>query len=134
MIIAVASGKGGTGKTTLSVALSLSADDKVQLLDCDVEEPNAKIFLNLQDTSEENVTVPVPTVDNSKCNFCGKCQQICQFNAISVLKDRVLIFDELCHSCGGCEKVCPLNAISENTETYRYNYFSPNPLSFLCTG
>ena len=113
MIIAVASGKGGTGKTTLSIALSLSVEEPVKLLDCDVEEPNADIFLNLDNISNEVITVPVPIVDNDKCTFCGKCQEVCQFNAITVLKDRVLIFDELCHSCGGCEKICPVKAISE---------------------
>jgi len=113
MVIAVASGKGGTGKTTLSVALSLSAYEPVKLLDCDVEEPNAGIFFDLENIAEEPVMVPVPAVDNNKCTFCGKCQEICQFNAITVLKEKVLIFDELCHSCGGCEKACPEKAISE---------------------
>ena len=113
MIIAVASGKGGTGKTTISVALSLSVEEPVNLLDCDVEEPNADIFFNLNDINKTTVTVPVPEVDNDKCTFCGKCQEICQFNAITVLKNKVLVFDELCHSCGGCEKICPENAISE---------------------
>lgn len=113
MIIAVASGKGGTGKTTISVALSQALNEKVQLLDCDVEEPNAGLFLNLRNIKEQKVEVPVPIVNNNKCTFCGKCQDICQFNAITVLKDKVLVFDDLCHSCGGCEKVCPENAISE---------------------
>lgn len=113
MIIAVASGKGGTGKTTLSIALSQALDQLVNLLDCDVEAPNAKLFLHLMDEVNEIVTVPIPKVDNDKCTFCGKCQQICQFNAITVLKDKVLVFDELCHSCGGCEMVCPEKAISE---------------------
>lgn len=113
MIIAIASGKGGTGKTTLSVALSLAVDKPVKLLDCDVEEPNANIFLNLSNEEQEIVTVPIPKVDNDKCTFCGKCQEICQFNSITVLKDKVLVFDELCHSCGGCEKVCSEKAISE---------------------
>lgn len=113
MILAVASGKGGTGKTTLSVALSLAIDEPVKLLDCDVEEPNADLFLNLDSKTTDAVTVPVPKVDNDKCTFCGKCQEICQFNAITVLKDKVLVFDELCHSCGGCMTVCPEDAISE---------------------
>ncbi|MBN2879433.1 MAG: ATP-binding protein [Clostridia bacterium] len=113
MIIAVASGKGGTGKTTLSVALALSADEKVNLLDCDVEEPNTDIFLNLKNKNEETVNIAIPYVTLDKCNFCGKCREVCQFNAISVLKNKVLIFDELCHSCGGCMLACPQNAISE---------------------
>jgi len=113
MIIAVASGKGGTGKTTISVALSLSINENIKLLDCDVEEPNAGLFLDLNSIQEEIVTVGIPRVDNKKCKFCGKCQEVCQFNAITVLKDKVLVFDELCHSCGGCEKACPAEAISE---------------------
>ena len=113
MIIAVASGKGGTGKTTLSVALALSADERINLLDCDVEEPNTDIFLNLRNKHEETVNIAIPYVTFDKCNFCGKCREICQFNAISVLKNKVLIFDELCHSCGGCMLACPQKAISE---------------------
>ena len=113
MNIAVASGKGGTGKTTISVALALSAKGHVQLLDCDVEEPNADLFLRLESQKEEIINVQIPYVDINKCTFCGKCQEICQFNAITVLKDNALVFDELCHSCGGCEKICPQNAISE---------------------
>ncbi|MEX1375918.1 MAG: ATP-binding protein [Eubacteriales bacterium] len=113
MKIAIASGKGGTGKTTISIALALAIDEKVQLLDCDVEEPNADLFLDLENTKEETVNIPIPSVDIDKCIFCGKCQEICQFNVIAVLKDNVLIFDELCHGCGGCEMICPQNAISE---------------------
>ncbi len=132
MIIAVASGKGGTGKTTLSVALSLSVDEPVNLLDCDVEEPNADIFLNLHNIYEETVTVPIPAVDNDKCTFCGKCQEICQFNAITVLKNKVLIFDELCHSCGGCERICPEQAISEIKKPIGTVMQAPtNSLSFV---
>ncbi|HDS30459.1 MAG TPA: (4Fe-4S)-binding protein [Firmicutes bacterium] len=113
MIIAVASGKGGTGKTTVSVALALSSTRPVQLLDCDVEEPNCDIFLNSEMTRTETVTVPVPVVEQSKCTGCGECSRICQFNAIVVLGKKVLIFNEMCHSCGGCMRVCPEGAISE---------------------
>jgi len=113
MIIAVASGKGGTGKTTISVALSLAINEKVKLLDCDVEEPNAKLFIDLGDENQEMCTIPIPNIDQSLCTFCGKCQDICQFNAITVLDNKVLVFDELCHSCGGCDKICPYNAVSE---------------------
>lgn len=116
MIIAIASGKGGTGKTTMSVAFALSIDEPVQLLDCDVEEPNAKIFLDIKELEEENVYTLIPRVDTAKCTFCGKCQEVCQFNAITVLKDKVLIFDELCHSCGGCVKVCKYKALSETSK------------------
>ncbi len=113
MKIAVASGKGGTGKTTVSLALALTAPGKVSLLDCDVEEPNGDIFLHLENIKEENVFVPVPHVDEQKCIRCGKCSEICQFNAIVFFKTPPMIFKELCHSCGGCSKVCPSSAIIE---------------------
>ncbi len=113
MKISVASGKGGTGKTTVSLAMALTAPGKVSLLDCDVEEPNGDIFLKLKDMGEENVCVPVPQVDEKKCISCGKCSEFCQFNAIVLLDGPPIIFKELCHSCGGCTKVCPESAISE---------------------
>lgn len=113
MIIAIASGKGGTGKTTLSVAMSMASDEKVKLLDCDVEEPNAHIFLDTKDNSTENVYVPIPVVDDSKCTYCGKCAEVCEFNAIANLQNKIMVFDELCHSCGGCTLACPENAITE---------------------
>ena len=113
MQIAIASGKGGTGKTTLSVALAQVWDGPVQLLDCDVEEPNAALFLNLENTTEQAVSVPVPVVDSSRCTGCGQCAKICQFNALAVAGKTVLVFDDLCHSCGGCARVCPEHAITE---------------------
>ena len=113
MIIAVASGKGGTGKTTLSAALAEAADTEVMLLDCDVEEPNAHIFIKAQDKKREPVSIGVPVIDSEKCTLCGKCGEICEFNAIAVLKTEVLIFEELCHSCGGCSLICPEGAVSE---------------------
>jgi len=113
MKIAVASGKGGTGKTTVSLALALTAPGRVSLLDCDVEEPNGDIFLNLENIKEESVFVPVPQVDEKKCTLCGKCAEICQFNAIVFFGTPPMIFKELCHSCGGCAKVCPSSAIVE---------------------
>lgn len=117
MKLAIASGKGGTGKTTLSVALALSIDSPVRLLDCDVEEPNCHIFLhNGTETHSEPVTVPIPVVDESKCTSCGKCAKICQFNAIISLKTIALVFPELCHSCGGCTLVCPSGAIKEEQQ------------------
>ena len=112
MIISVASGKGGTGKTIISTSLALSLGD-VQFLDCDVEEPNGHIFLKPQINERISVGIPVPEVDESKCNFCGKCAQICEFNAIVVIKKKVLFFPELCHGCGGCSYICPENAIKE---------------------
>ncbi|MEA2038336.1 MAG: ATP-binding protein [Thermodesulfobacteriota bacterium] len=113
MIISIASGKGGTGKTTVATNLAVSLESDVQILDCDVEEPNSHLFI--QPTIEEvkTITTPVPEVDMEKCNLCGKCAEICQFNAIVVLGETVLPFHELCHSCGGCMEVCPEKAITE---------------------
>lgn len=115
MIIAVASGKGGTGKTTISVALAQSLEKSVQILDCDVEEPNLHIFLNADSnkTKEEIINIKIPRIDAKSCTLCGKCAEICEFNALAVLKDKVMVFDELCHSCGGCTLVCPEKSISE---------------------
>lgn len=112
MIISVASGKGGTGKTTVAVNLSLSIPN-VQLLDCDVEEPNAHIFIKPKIDSKLFVSIPVPKVDKSKCNYCGRCAGVCEYNAIAVLNDNVLVFSELCHGCGACSTLCPQNAIKE---------------------
>lgn len=112
MIISVASGKGGTGKTTVATNLALSLES-VQFIDCDVEEPNAHIFLKPKIEERIEVSIPIPKVDESKCNYCGKCAEICAFNAIAVLKEKVLVFPELCHGCGGCSLLCPENAITE---------------------
>lgn len=116
MIISVASGKGGTGKTTVAVnlALVLARSMAVQLLDCDVEEPNAHLFLHPTYEASDTVTLPIPVVDQSKCTACGKCAEICAFHAIVTLRDRVLTFPELCHGCGGCMRFCPAGAISES--------------------
>ncbi len=113
MIISVASGKGGTGKTTVATNLAVSLGSDVQLLDCDVEEPNAHLFINPVIESNKKVYTPVPQIDEEKCNFCKKCAEICRFKAIAVIKETVLTFPELCHSCGGCVEVCPENAITE---------------------
>ena len=113
MIISIASGKGGTGKTTVATNLALSLDSGVQLLDCDVEEPNAHLFIHPAINKTDIVTTPVPEVDEKKCNLCGKCNEICQFKAIIVIGKTVLPFHELCHSCGGCMAVCPEKAIRE---------------------
>lgn len=113
MIISIASGKGGTGKTTIATNLAVSLGHGVRLLDCDVEEPNDHIFLQPQIKHKEKVNVKVPQVDMNKCNLCGKCQEICQFKAIVVVGESVLTFHELCHSCGGCMEVCPEDAITE---------------------
>lgn len=113
MIIAVASGKGGTGKTTLSVAFAKVLEGKTLLLDCDVEEPNSHIFMKPQNIEISRVTVPVPVIDAKRCTFCGECGRICEFNAIAVLKNDVMVFEELCHSCGGCLLACKEGAVSE---------------------
>lgn len=113
MIISVASGKGGTGKTTVATNLAVSVDRPVQLLDCDVEAPNAHLFLQPQLTEAPTVYVPVPEVDAALCTCCGECSEICQFKAIVLVGDTVLTFPELCHSCGGCREVCPVGAVSE---------------------
>jgi MinD superfamily P-loop ATPase len=117
MIISIASGKGGTGKTTVATNLALFLSDQksqdVQFLDCDVEEPNARIFLNPEIQKSQPVNLLIPQVDRDKCTFCGECAKVCAFNAVVVLEKEVLTFPELCHGCGGCSLLCPENAISE---------------------
>lgn len=113
MIISVASGKGGTGKTTVSVNLARVSPAPVQLLDCDVEEPNCHLFLTGVVKSRNVVSMPVPVIDAALCDGCGACSAICEYNAIAALADGALVFEELCHGCGGCALVCPTKAISE---------------------
>jgi MinD superfamily P-loop ATPase len=111
--IAVASGKGGTGKTTVSVNMARVYGSPIQLLDCDVEEPNDHLFVKGTLRSEETVSVPVPTVDEELCDACGECGRMCQYHAIVALQTKPLVFPELCHGCGGCRAVCPRGAITE---------------------
>lgn len=113
MIISIASGKGGTGKTTVAVNLAACLGENAILLDCDVEEPNAHLFIEPELCLSIPVTTPVPEVDENKCNLCGKCEEICQFKSIVMVAETVLTFPELCHSCGGCFLVCPEDAIHE---------------------
>jgi MinD superfamily P-loop ATPase len=115
MIISVASGKGGTGKTLVATSLVLSLKDshKVTLLDCDVEEPNGHVFLRPVLTSHKPVNILVPIVAEDKCTHCGKCAEVCAYHAIAVLGDSVLTFPQLCHGCGACSYLCPEEAISE---------------------
>lgn len=116
MKIAIASGKGGTGKTTIATNLAavLSNDGRtVELLDCDVEEPNCHIFVKPEIENSREITIPIPKVDHEKCTGCGTCGEVCQYSAIVCLKGKVLVFPELCHSCGGCMLFCPENAITE---------------------
>lgn len=117
MIVTIASGKGGTGKTLLATGLAqvMAADEqaRVHLLDCDVEEPNAHLFLNPVLSEAEEVSVFVPEVDRARCTFCGHCAKVCAFHAIAVVRDQVLIFPELCHGCGSCARQCPEGALKE---------------------
>ncbi|MEQ8222775.1 MAG: ATP-binding protein [Candidatus Eremiobacterota bacterium] len=112
MIISIASGKGGTGKTTVATALA-QAIGNVQFLDCDVEEPNAHLFLKPERENIETIYVSVPEFDRNLCTYCGECGKICQFHAIVSVKKRILLFPQLCHSCGGCIRVCPSGALKE---------------------
>ena len=113
MILAIASGKGGTGKTTVAVNMARVLDSDVLLLDCDVEEPNAHLFLKGCVEAEETVSIPVPQVDESLCDGCGKCGSFCAYHAIVSFGTVPLVFPEMCHGCGGCTLVCPPKAIRE---------------------
>jgi MinD superfamily P-loop ATPase len=115
MMISIASGKGGTGKTTVAVnlALALQADRPVQFLDCDVEEPNAHFFLKPHIEKSQEVFMLIPEIDETRCNYCGKCAEVCAYHALAVVKDAVLVFSELCHGCGACSLLCPEKAIRE---------------------
>lgn len=114
MKIAVASGKGGTGKTLISTNLAVVAAGRmhqVTLVDCDVEEPNTALFLYPEKLQEKPVHVTVPLIDNDLCTGCRKCAELCQFNALITVKDRTYLFEDMCHACGLCMRVCPENAI-----------------------
>ncbi len=113
MILAIASGKGGTGKTSLSVNLAASLDFPVQLLDCDVEEPNAHLFLDCTPVAEEMIHIAIPEIDTALCDACDDCVNFCQFNALASVGGAPLVFPELCHGCGGCALVCSKQAIRE---------------------
>ncbi|MFH2130995.1 MAG: 4Fe-4S binding protein, partial [bacterium] len=115
MIITVASGKGGTGKTTIATNLAKSIGQTVRLLDCDVEEPNAHLFINPEEITSTPVKIMVPKVDQSLCTLCGACEEICQFSAINLIAGKIMTFPEMCHSCKGCLMVCPTGAISESS-------------------
>ncbi len=115
--IAVASGKGGTGKTTIATSFALSIindiSESLLFLDCDVEAPNAHLFLKPQLTEEKPVEILIPEVNESLCTHCGECAKVCQFQAIAVLGNKTLVFPQLCHGCGSCTMICPANAIQE---------------------
>lgn len=112
MKIAVLSGKGGTGKTFVSVNLACAAG-AAQYVDCDVEEPNGHLFLQPRITQKTSVFVKVPEVDMDKCVRCRKCVNFCKYNALALIGDKMLIFNEICHSCGGCALFCPVKAVGE---------------------
>lgn len=114
MRIAVASGKGGTGKTTVAVSLALWAARqglRTRLCDCDVEEPNARLHLRVREEGRREVTLDIPDVDPERCTHCGRCAEFCRYNALACLPDRTRVFEDLCHACGGCALVCPEGAI-----------------------
>lgn len=114
MKILIASGKGGTGKTTIALAISkvLSKRDGTVIVDCDVEEPDVRNFIDGELKEVQEVRIPLPMIDEASCNHCGKCSQTCRYGALAVLKDRVMVFPELCNGCGACSLVCPEDAIS----------------------
>jgi MinD superfamily P-loop ATPase len=111
MIVSVASGKGGTGKTSVAVNMALSLSN-VQLIDCDVEEPNAHLLIHPKLYKIQPVYTLVPLVNETLCDHCGECSKFCQYNALFTSPEKVLVFPELCHSCGGCAMVCPKKAIT----------------------
>lgn len=115
MIVAVASGKGGTGKTTVTASLAVSWPKAVIAVDLDVDEPNLHLFLKPQVAEIETVTLEVPEVDEAKCTFCRACAELCQFKAIAVMGKAILTFPEMCHGCGGCMAICPEGAIGVTT-------------------
>lgn len=112
MRIAVLSGKGGTGKTLVSVNLAAVATRSIYI-DCDVEEPNGHLFFKPENIKEEEISVKIPKVDNDLCNGCRKCVDFCNFNALAYIKNKLIVFDEICHSCGGCIILCPEKALTE---------------------
>jgi MinD superfamily P-loop ATPase len=116
LIITFASGKGGTGKTTLATNIAaaiVSLNKPVAYADCDVEEPNGHIFLSPGMIEKTDVMVNIPSIDRDKCTLCGICSDVCEFNAIAILGSEPLVFPSLCHSCGACAELCPEKAINE---------------------
>ena len=111
MIAAVASGKGGTGKTTVSAALASVWPEPLIAVDLDVEEPNLHLFLKPQISAREKTSIRIPEIDRSRCDYCRACSDLCQFKAIAVMGEAALTFPEMCHGCGGCFRVCPRDAL-----------------------
>lgn len=112
MKIAVLSGKGGTGKTLISVNMAAVLQKSVYI-DCDVEEPNGHLFFKPVDVRSEKVSVKIPVADDNLCNGCRKCVDFCKYNALVYVNDRLMVFEDICHSCGGCVLLCPERALSE---------------------
>jgi len=112
MNVAVLSGKGGTGKTLISVNLAAVAESAIYM-DCDVEEPNGHLYFKPNNITEKDVAVKIPEVDHTLCNGCRQCVDFCKFNALAYINDKLIVFDEICHSCGGCSLLCPEKALSE---------------------
>ena len=130
MKIAIASGKGGTGKTTVATNLAQTIMGKVHLIDCDVEEPNSHLFITGKKIYEETVFLPISEIDENKCKACGLCSSFCEFNALVSFGDAPIVFPELCHGCGGCSKICPHNAIYEiNREIGIIESFDANKIT-----
>ncbi|MFO7611370.1 MAG: ATP-binding protein [Clostridia bacterium] len=133
MKIAVLSGKGGTGKTLVSVNLAAAAG-KAVYTDCDVEEPNGHLFFKPAITEEKEINVPVPRVDKNLCNGCRKCVDFCNFNALAYVKDGLLIFDDICHSCGGCVSICPEKALHEEDRNIGVLKIGTSEETIIATG
>lgn len=132
MKVAVASGKGGTGKTMVTAALAVSWNAPVTAVDLDVEEPNLHLFLQPEWSGSRQAFMDVPEVDEKRCTFCRECAELCQFKAISILNNLVLLFPEMCHGCGGCMAVCPEGAISSGTRTLgEISWGKAGPVNFL---
>jgi len=127
MRIVVASGKGGTGKTTIATSLALAAGEGVRFLDCDVEAPNAALFLAPQLTERKEVGILLPVVDENICTHCGRCAEVCEFHAIAMIGKKTLVFPELCHGCGSCTLLCLEKAISERLEVMGVLESGPTP-------
>lgn len=132
VIISIASGKGGTGKTSVAVALALSVKEPVQLLDCDVEAPNGHIFLKPRWEKKETIYLQIPKVEEEKCTYCRACSQLCQFKAILVLGETIITFPEMCHACGGCFLVCePKALIPDRKELGEIEEGRAGPIHFV---
>jgi len=114
--LAVVSGKGGTGKTTIATSLFLSLEN-AQLIDADVDEPNCSLFLDIKTEYVKDAQVPIPVIDSTKCILCGECVKNCEYNALANLPNQILVFDRICHGCGVCSVVCPTEAITEKNRS-----------------